>query len=398
MPIGQLTYLILLSASCSGHPCRDDCLDDPAHWNSEGNFSPLVGEPNFVVPRLMPPEIECQAANNNVDIIFHQGRLYLAFRTAPNHFASPLAQMCVVSSPDLGKSWKKEVCYSLETDVREPRLMSFLGSLQLIFFEAGTNPLAFEPRNLRRAFQLEPGRWTSPEVFYLEGEKRPVVPWDVKVRYGRAWMTAYAGEHYGGEPGQLDVLFYSSDDGITWLPAAESPVVYHGGVSEVAFEFDSAGNLWAIGRNEDGDATGFGSQVFYAPAGNLGGWQSLAQSDPERYDSPELFRHDEDIFLSARRDVRGPFGPEGDLVAYSFRPKRSALYRLNRAQRRVEFVQDLPGVGDTAFFAVRRSAEHSFLLANYTSPLDNPDISWLEGQTSDRGTSIYLLPIEFTTE
>ena len=59
---------------------------------------------------------------------------------------------------------------------------------------------------------------------------------------------------------------------------------------------------------------------------------------------------------------------------------------------------DLPGVGDTSFPSVRRTGDHTFLVANYTSPLDEPDINWIEGQISERGTRIYLLTLTFVPE
>ena len=174
----------------------------------------------------------------------------------------------------------------------------------------------------------------------------------------------------------------------------------------MAFEFDLDGSLWAVTRNEDGDASGFGSHLCRAPAEDLSAWDCPAQTDPERYDSPKMFRHEGEIYLVARRDIGGPYDRRDTdlslaqrrgryLIDYSLRPKRTALYRIDRTARRVVHVMDLPGVGDTAFPSVRQTGPHSFLLANYTSPLDDPDISWLQGQTSNRGTQIYLATIDF---
>jgi hypothetical protein len=59
---------------------------------------------------------------------------------------------------------------------------------------------------------------------------------------------------------------------------------------------------------------------------------------------------------------------------------------------------DLPGCGDNAFPSVRRIDANSFLMANYTSPLDEPNISWIDGQTHDEGTQLYLLTLTFTPE
>ena len=47
---------------------------------------------------------------------------------------------------------------------------------------------------------------------------------------------------------------------------------------------------------------------------------------------------------------------------------------------------------------IRRTGPHTFLMANYTSPLDEPDISWIEGQTNPRGTQLYFLTITFVPE
>jgi hypothetical protein len=177
-------------------------------------------------------------------------------------------------------------------------------------------------------------------------------------------------------------------------------------VSEFGWEFDADGRLWAVLRNEDGDTTGFGSNVCTAEVGHYGHWQCAAQSDPYRFDSPRMFRHGKDLYLVARRDPIGPFdeGLDGGtfadlklkyLVDYSSRAKRSALYQIDRDARKVVWLFDLPGDGDTAFPGIARLDAHRFLIANYTSPLDMPDLSWLGGQTCSCGTKIYLQTISF---
>ena len=45
-------------------------------------------------------------------------------------------------------------------------------------------------------------------------------------------------------------------DGIEWNPVNEDrPATYNGGISEIGWTFDLEGNLWGVGRNEDGDAS-----------------------------------------------------------------------------------------------------------------------------------------------
>ena len=85
-------------------------------------------------------------------------------------------------------------------------------------------------------------------------------------------------------------------------------------------------------------------------------------------------------------------------AAYWNRPKRTALYRIDKAARSVVHLVDLPSAGDTAFPSVRRTGADTFLVANYTSPLDDPDRTWLEGQGALDGTSIYLITLSFIAQ
>ncbi len=367
----------------------------------------VASEPRFVVPSAaLPAEVEPLASNANVDIQRHAGRLFLAWRSAPFHFASTETRMYVVSSTDEGRSWDFENEIRIGADMREPRFLSYRGRLQLFFFEAGVDRNAFEPKRIWRTERIGSAEWQPLEVF----RDAPVVPWDLKVRNGVAYLTSYTGDHYAGGvdsgSAELRVSFEQSTDGVAFAPVGGRDVVYRGGVSETAFEFDRNGDLWIVTRNEDGDASGFGSHVCTAPASDLSNWDCPAVSDPERYDSPEMFRHEDEIYLIARRDVGGPFDQADpslpfedrkfeNWIAYSTRPKRTALYRIDRDERRVVHLFDLPGAGDNAFASVQQTGPHTFLVANYTSPLDEPDISWIDGQNSDRGTQLYFLTLTF---
>ncbi|MCC6747834.1 MAG: hypothetical protein IT371_09270 [Deltaproteobacteria bacterium] len=215
------------------------------------------------------------------------------------------------------------------------------------------------------------------------------------------------GNHYGKGLAAIDVLFQTSRDGRTWEPVErERPVVYHGGVSEAAIAFDGSGTLWVVTRNEDGDASGFGSHLCRAAPARLARWSCPTTADPERYDSPQLFEHEGEVYLLARRDVGGPFDQgrrelplldrrSRNIVQYSLRPKRTALYVLDRRAQKVVHLADLPSAGDTAYPAVVRSGPHRFLIANYSSPLADPERSWIRGQLSDEGTQIYLMELRF---
>ena len=358
----------------------------------------------WVVPAAgLPDEVTPQASNNNVSITRHAGDLFMAWRSAPTHFASKSTQMFVVSSSDDGQTWSHEQTIALEADVREPLLYVAQDQLFLTFFEGGTDPLAFEPNQPWRSEYRAPGQWTDPERWGEQGE----VPWDVIHHDGTLFMTSYLGNHYEfGEPGDVSLRLQHSEDGKTWTPVGEVAEVYRGGASEAAFEFDEEGDLWAVLRNEDGDDTGFGSLLCTASSSDLSQWDCPTKSDPKRYDSPRMFRHDSELYMVARRDIGGPYDqadpslPFADqqmqnLTAYSGRAKTTALYWINRTAQQVEHLIDLPGAGDTAFPSVVQEGPHTYRVANYTSPLHDPDRTWFEGQVSREGTQLYTMTLRF---
>jgi hypothetical protein len=371
-------------------PSREERLDQQV--DPRIAYRAVLSSPLAVVPSpALPSGLGLGPANNNLSIALHEGRLFLAFRTAPTHFASAQARLVVLSSDDLGRTWSFETSFATGRDLREPFLLEVAGRLHLYFAELGSRIYTFEPQSLWRTSRCGPRCWTPPLRWGAPEE----VAWDFKVRRGRAWMTSYRGKRYelGSRP--VEVRFQTSTDGVDWTDAAEGPV-YRGGATESSFEFDLDGRLWAVTRNEDGDASGFGSHLVSAPPASPGEWRFPDRSDPSKYDSPRLFRHGKDLYLLARRDLGPPPGTRfaaapKDLrrllvwAAYSLQPKRTALYRLDPDSRRFEAVLDLPSAGDTAFPSVVRLSPHEFLVANYSSAFRHEDRSWLWGQLNSTG-------------
>ena len=62
--------------------------------------------------------------------------------------------------------------------------------------------------------------------------------------------------------GQLFMFFNCSTDGIMWQPAGRE-WTYYGGLTELGWYYDLAGNVWGVGRNEDGDDSGWGSRLGF---------------------------------------------------------------------------------------------------------------------------------------
>jgi len=324
----------------------------------------------------------------------------------PDHFASTETEIYIISSTDWGQTWDFEHRLYMGSDMREPFFIEFNGILIFSFFQAGTDPLEFSPKYLFRITRQGFQQWSEPDQWGQPGE----IAWQLKYTNTTAYATSYIGDHYGVDS-NLQVYFNYTTDGFNWKPFnVTNPTMYYGGVSEVGWEFDIDGNFWGVLRNEDGDNSGWGSHVAFAPQSDLGNWQLFPQqSDPWIYESPRMFRHGNDLFLIARRDINGPYDLGYTwlpfdvqkyiyLGEYSLRAHTTSLFQLDMETKSVVWLMDMPGDGDTAFPSIIRIGPHKYLVANYSSPLNHPDWSWIEGQTSSEGTQIYFIEIEFIPE
>ena len=381
--------------------------EDPAYFDSQFNandsFSVNLSEPYWLIPSLdLPKEVKPQKSNNNVSICVFNNRLHVAFRTGPTHFASKKTGMYIISTAN-GSDWKKETDFFLGRDFREPFLIPIADTLHFYCFAGGTKMTAFEPDYISHYITSGNGNWAGPENVLDKGE----VHWCMNNRNGKIYMTSYEGSHYElkGES-KVSLLFKQTINGKLFEPVGNNALVYKGGVSETAFEFDKEKNLWAVTRLEDGDKTGFGSHVVFADKSDLGNWQFPETADPNCYMSPRMFRHGNELYLIARKQLgKKPFGKASrkismkkqrirNWVGFSLSPKTTALYRINKETRKVEWLMNLPGAGDTAFPSIIRLDKDRFLYANYSSPFRYKKRNWLNGQLGRTG--IYLQVISFT--
>lgn len=394
-PIHRPTWPLLPALLAAALPaCADVESEEPVPE------LPSLGEPQILVPFAAPPEgVVTQRSNNNLDIALFEGRFFLAFRTAPSHFASPDTVMYVVSSEDQA-TWQLETKITLGTDVREPRFLAHDGKLLLYFAELGQDPLKFEPQGTFIVRYQGPGSWTEPEEWT---DQPGFIPWRLRSIDGTAYMIGYVGGEniyeIDGEP--IFVQWLKSADGLAWEPVVPGqPVVEEGGGSETDWAFLPDGGVIAVTRNEAGDETGWGSKICRARPGSLGDWQCA--SDKRKYDSPLVFRHGDDVYLIARRNVtetghydleRRDLTPKEQtqlyLFEYSFAPKRCALWKVDPDALQVHFLLDLPSFGDTCFPSALPVGDDEYDVYNYTSPLDGEDVDWIVGQGIE--SSIYRI-------
>lgn len=348
-------------------------------------------------PRL-PQGTVTLKSNNNLAVTRHEGRVWLAWRTASTHFATDTAMIQVMSSAD-EKAWRLEHRIALGTDVREPQFLSIDGRLMLYFSMLGKNSLAFEPKGMYGVERRSDGSWSNPYAMGL-GD---VIGWRIRNESGVPYLVAYDNGvslyKIGGDP--LKVLLLTTEDGFQWKPALEDrPVIHVGGGSETDFTFAEDGTLYAVMRNEFGERGRYGSLVCTAPRGKMGEWSCL--DDPRKFDSPHVFAHDGEVYLVARRNVTPSGRFERPVLMRSIRNhldyiikgKRCALWRFAEGGKRIAFVLDLPSRGDTCFPSVLKNADGTVTVYDYSSDIHGPDSPWSVGQRSP--TFIYRHVLSFT--
>jgi hypothetical protein len=383
-----------------------------------GRHSARVVETRRVVPSDgLPPAVDVKRSNNNLDVTRFAGRTYLAFRSADSHFAGDTTVIHVVSSED-ERSWQPEARFAVGRDLREPRWLPLDGRLFLYVSVLGSSSYAFEPERVDVTELVTPGRAAAapaPEIVDspASGNFGPLEPlglpgrvaWRTRVIDGRGFMTTYHGGEnlysLGRKP--MAVELYTTTDGRHWLPADPAhPVVHQGGGSEADFALLPGGSLFGVIRNEAGDEAGWGSKLCRASRTALGAW--TCSSDPRKFDSPNVFVHDGEVYFFARRnlanDGRYDLGVGSGLLrmlrnqlAYITEAKRCALWRYDTQTQAVGFVLDLPSRGDTCFASVLPGdAPDHLVVYDYSSDIAGPELPWTAAQR--RPTFIYRHVLE----
>lgn len=397
------------------------CLDPALVCGADGAACAASGEgaavtaPITVIRKEPRPaglpdddEVRIQPANNNLDVVLHAGRLFLAFRTAPTHFADTDVTIHVLSTADL-VTYRHEGSFSRGRDLRECRFFSWKGRLWLHFTELGTTLIEFAPGKSLRTEWTGPGTFTEPAPFY----EPTFIPWRFKIYDGKPYLIGYTGGEavYDRSGNPIKVHLLTTETGETWTPVASAgPVVLTGGNSETDFAFTPDGVLTAVARNEAGDDGGFGSRVCTATkAAGYGAW--TCNTDPKKYDSPLVFAHKGTIYLIGRRTLEADGssanfdlpGPEGESYGDKFqriqlvnwaKRKRCALWTVDPASRAVTWVRDLPSEGDTCFASTVPLCDGRYLVYDYSSPLDDDkDLPWRNSQLRPTLIHRYVLAI-----
>jgi hypothetical protein len=346
-----------------------------------------VGAPRVIVPGpAVPPSVVTDRANNNLDVIEHGGRRYLAWRTAPIHFAHRDARLHVVSSGDRGATWQHETTVALGRDIREPRFLSLGSCLFLYCFTLGRTWYRFEPDRVHALVRDERG-WSQPRAISEPG----IVEWRPRWLDGRPTMCVYRGAEttYSANPEPTGVEVWTTDDGWSWGPIDSTHATSHVGGTETDL-VEAPGGGWVGVTRLEGPGR-WGTDVVRSPGGRADDWAT--RHFAHKLDSPYAFRCGDHVLVLARRQLfahgRYDLGwtwpePSARTLAYHAiywaTRKRSALWHVDPDTLELTWVADIPGRGDTCFPALVDHGDGRFTVYNYTSPLGSLDRPWIVGQ------------------
>lgn len=347
---------------------------------------------NLTTSGKLSSQIKIQHSNNNLDLVQFNEKYFLAFRTAPTHFASKKAVMYVVSSTDL-ENWNYETEIKLESDLREPRFAVYHDTLNLYFFRGGTKIFRFEPKEVLVCRKSLNDNWSSPQSIHLDG----FVPWRLRERSDTLYLSAYYGKNLYRNNHNSNLRLFSSVDALNWKPISETPQVDILSAEEGEFIFDTAGNLFATVRLE-----GTGALVCRADKNNLSNWEK--KRTKTKYDSALLFDYNNDIYLVSRRNLDGDIdktkhrksekqGRIRNLIRYSITRKVTSLFKLNKDDLSLSVVATFPSTGDNAYPAIAKMSDGEFVLMNYSSDITRRKKNWIRGQLGK--TYIYWTKLKF---
>lgn len=335
---------------------------------------------NLSTSGRLPIECKLRDSNNNLDLVRYKSRFYLAFRTAPTHFASGATRLYIVSSSDLNH-WKYEDEVFMGRDLREPRFYVYHDTLNFYFFSASNNIFKFDPKHIYLKQTIGDGFWNQPADLGLDG----YVPWRFRERGDTMFLSAYYGKNIYRKNHKADLRLFYSLDARHWKPLSTEPQIRLQDAEEGEFIFDSDGNLYALIRLE-----GRGAAVVRADRASIQNW-SDQRTTPYKYDSSLMFTDGSDIYVIARKNNDGPMdkvrnrtnqssGKIRNLVRYWYTTKSTALYQLNKDSLTIHERMEFPSTGDCAFPAMARLSDSSWVLMNYSSKINGAKKSWFAGQ------------------
>lgn len=345
--------------------------------------------------------------NENTEMIALDDHILLIFRGGEQGQAgSARARIKIFESTDDGRTFTllSEVNANDlpgERDIRDPKLVEMNGKL---FLYAISRLPGFHYRDLLgqawtiRAESTDGGRtWTPPVKTYAD-----VRAGDVETFWGfwRFTKRSYvvSGQRRetlfatGYNDGDVAVGLFASDDGVEWEKRSTIIVSLNDVPSEAELHFFGDNNEKAVAlvRLDNQDVIADGQTAICTASDPFLEWECGRRIE-QRLDGPTWIVRSGGggqirSFVFARKSLPCTF-------------KRTAIYELRgdltnpSAAVEVCEIQEVKSAGDTAYTSLAPLTQDRYLLAWYSSPVDQ-ELPWLEGQFAP--SDIWLANVDFT--
>jgi len=308
--------------------------------------------------------------NAFTDLVRYKNKFYLTFRSCPDgHMVHPTASVIILSSDD-AKQWQQVHQFNVKhRDTRDPHFLVFK---ERLFVYTGTwysgektiPPAEYDlNKHLGYAAWTDDGtKWHSPIM--LEGTFGHYI-WRASTFGGKAYLCGRRKENFEvaprGEGREVESLMLESGDGLIWRKRAVFQEVRG---DETAFQFDSNGNVLAIGRRGGDKAQLLRSSRPYSE------WQ---RKELDRYIGGPLIVRWGDRYVVGGRKSTNDRGP-----------KTSMCWLVDDELH--EFAE-LPSGGDNSYPGFIELSPTRAIISWYSSHEKND-----EGKTI---TAIYMADLEF---
>lgn len=322
--------------------------------------------------------------NENTDMIAWNGATWLVHRSAISQALGPNSALHVYKSLDHGKTFTQAALIDAPAtrDIRDPSFFVVGQSLHMKALErlpvSSSRDTGVDTVSVLKTSR-DGVTWTSDEEVAPHGWSF----WRVKEHAGVYYSAAY-------QDGDLQVVLYSSPDGLHWTAG---PTIYDVSADtplETELTFMPGGKLLALVRMDGtdaellGDAGRLRTKICWSEP-PYASFACPSEFDGQRLDGPLSFFWNDRLFVIARKHLQGTG------------KKRTSLFEIlgdyDGGALTIQEWGELPSAGDTSYAGIAMQDATHAVVSWYSGDLQL-DRPWVLAMFDP--TSIWLGTIDFT--
>jgi hypothetical protein len=367
-----LTAFAILAAACAGSGTRYPC--DPSNGGC-GTIETDGGVPQAQFISDPVTVMHDGQHNSGTDALAFAGAIFTTFRHAGGWSGDPGAQVFVMRSPDLGKTWSESARIGVNgLDPRQPKLFIFGGKLWVIatFWET-SDPTAHKT-SVRVAASDDGATWTP---FTELAGRAGLAAWRPRMFGNRLFFSVWGADELFPPAAPTAFTLLTSSDAVLFAASASTAPVGLGS-REGELIVRASGEHW-LAAPERTVGSSFARQTFcHAPTGTFD-WAcwSIAGAPIE---SPAMFEWKGILYVAGKRDTGNGF-------------KRTAIWQVLEEDHDLAPVKDVPySFADTGGPAVVALDDDRALLTFHTTSKLDPVVAALDHEPTEVEAQAHAYP------